>query len=106
MSRTHLLTGAGSGIGAVVAEQLLQRGDELVLLARSTERAHDLRADLPGATVLVADLSDAAAVELVADQLPASLDSVVHAAGVVELGPVATLPTAVWQEQLAVNLVA
>ena len=61
----------------------------LVLLARSTERAHDLRADLPDATVLVADLADAAAVEAVADQLPDSLDSVVHAAGVVDLGPVA-----------------
>ncbi len=37
--------------------------------------------------MLVADLADADAVEAVADQLPDSLDSVVHAAGVVELGP-------------------
>ena len=56
--------------------------------------------------MLVADLADAAAVEAVADQLPDSLDSVVHAAGVVELGPVAELTTDVWQSQLAVNLVA
>jgi len=103
---THLLTGAGSGIGAVLAERLLERGDSLVLLARSTERAHDLRADLPDATVLVADLADAAAVEGVAAQLPDALDSVVHAAGVVDLGPVAELTTEVWQAQLAVNLVA
>jgi short-subunit dehydrogenase len=103
---THLLTGAGSGIGAVLAERLLERGDALVALARSTERAHDLRADLPDATVLVADLADAAAVEAAAAQLPDALDSVVHAAGVVELGPVAELATEVWQEQLAVNLVA
>jgi len=103
---THLLTGAGSGIGAVLAERLLERGDSLVLLARSTERAHDLRADLPDATVLVADLADSAAVEGVAAQLPDALDSVVHAAGVVDLGPVAELTTEVWQAQLAVNLVA
>jgi short-subunit dehydrogenase len=103
---THLLTGAGSGIGAVLAERLLERGDSLVLLARSTERAHDLRADLPDATVLVADLAHAAAVEGVAAQLPDALDSVVHAAGVVDLGPVAELTTEVWQAQLAVNLVA
>lgn len=101
---THLVTGAGSGIGAVLAERLLERGDELVLLARSTERAHDLREELPGATVLVADLADAAALEAL--ELPESLDSVVHAAGVVELGPVAELATAAWQDQLAVNLVA
>jgi short-subunit dehydrogenase len=103
---THLVTGAGSGMGAVLAERLLERGDALVLLARSTERAHDLRSDLPDATVLVADLADPAAVEAVVDQLPDSLDSVVHAAGVVELGPLDSLSTAVWQEQLAVNLVA
>ena len=52
------------------------------------------------------DLADATAVEAVADQLPASLDSVVHAAGVVDLGPVASLPTDAWQSQLAVNLLA
>jgi short-subunit dehydrogenase len=103
---THLVTGAGSGIGAALAERLLERGDELVLLARSEERAHDLRAELAGATVLVADLADGAAVEAVADQLPDSLDSVVHAAGVVDLGPVGSLTTADWQSQVAVNLVA
>ena len=103
---THLLTGAGSGIGAALADRLLERGDDLVLLARSSERAHDLRADLPDATVLVADLADAAAVEAVSAQLPASLDSLVHAAGIVDLGPVAALTTEAWQSQLAVNLVA
>ena len=103
---THLLTGAGSGMGAVLADRLLERGDSLLLLARSTERAHDLRAELPDATVLVADLADAAAVEAVADQLPDSLDSVVHAAGIVDLGAVAELTTDAWQSQLAINLVA
>ena len=103
---THLITGAGSGMGAVLAERLLERGDSLLLLARSPERAHDLRAELPDATVLVADLADAAAVEAVADELPDALDSVVHAAGVVDLGPVAELTTDAWQAQLAINLVA
>jgi short-subunit dehydrogenase len=32
---THLLTGAGSGIGSALADALHSRGDELVLLARS-----------------------------------------------------------------------
>jgi short-subunit dehydrogenase len=103
---THLVTGAGSGIGAVLADRLVERGDDLVLLARSTGRAHDLRADVPGATVLVADLADPEAVERLAGQLPERLDSLVHAAGVVDLGPVAELPTTAWLEQLTVNLVA
>ncbi|WP_182523855.1 SDR family oxidoreductase [Nocardioides dongkuii] len=100
----HLVTGAGSGIGALLAERLRSRGDELVLLARSEARAADLGAAHPGASVLVADLADPAALEELA--LPGRLDSVVHAAGVVDLGPVAELSAASWQEQLAVNLVA
>ncbi|HCB06333.1 MAG TPA: short chain dehydrogenase [Nocardioides bacterium] len=101
---THLITGAGSGIGAVLAERLLERGDELVLLARSTERAHDLRADLPDATVLVADLERPESVESL--ELPDALDSVVHSAGIVELGPVAELSVDEWDTQLRVNLIA
>ena len=104
--RTHLVTGAGSGMGAVLADRLLERGDALVLVARSPERAHDLRAELPGATVLVADLADPSAVDAIADQLPDSLDSVVHAAGVIELGRVDSLSTEAWQSQLMVNLLA
>ncbi len=102
----HLLTGAGSGIGRVVAERLIERGDEVVLVARSTSRAHDLREDHPGATVLVADLARPDELESLAESLPETLDSLVNAAGVVDLGPVGDLGVAVWQEQLAVNLVA
>ena len=101
----HLVTGAGSGIGRVVAERLLERGEEVVLVARSAERAHDLRADHPGATVLVADLGNPDEVESLAGSLPEALDSLVNAAGVVDLGPLADLSVAVWQEQLAVNLI-
>jgi NAD(P)-dependent dehydrogenase (short-subunit alcohol dehydrogenase family) len=61
---------------------------------------------VPGATVLVADLADPSAIERLTDELPDRLDSLVHAAGVVDLGPVAELSTAAWQEQLAVNVVA
>ncbi|WP_323794307.1 SDR family oxidoreductase [Nocardioides sp.] len=101
---THLITGAGSGIGAVLAQRLLERGDDLVLLARSASRAAELAASYDGARTVVADLADPASVEGL--DLPASLDSVVHAAGVVELGAVADLGVASWLEQLTVNLVA
>lgn len=100
----HLVTGAGSGIGRIVAERLLERGDDVWLVARSTERAHDLREDLAGATVLVADLSFPESVESL--ELPGSLDSVVHAAGIVELGTLSDLSVDDWASQLRVNLVA
>jgi short-subunit dehydrogenase len=101
---SHLVTGAGSGIGRVLAQRLLERGDEVLVVARSDTRAEELAADLPGATVLVADLAWPESVEGL--KLPASLDSVVHAAGVVELGAVDELSVDDWASQLRVNLVA
>ena len=110
MTGTHLVTGAGSGIGACVAAMLQARGDTVVLLARSKERAAELSEHFGGAESLVADLTDpASAGDL---QLPESLDSVVHAAGVVELGHVEAHTAAQWRHQRAgshqvdVNLLA
>ena len=103
-TRTHLVTGAGSGIGAVLTQRLLERGDEVLVLARSAERAEELAADLPGASVQVADLAFPESVASL--PLPGSLDSVVHAAGVVDLGRVADLSVEAWVTQLTVNLVA
>ena len=101
---THLITGAGSGIGAEVTRSLHARGDDLVLLARSEDRAAELRTAYAGATVLVADLAWPESVAAL--ELPDELDSVVHAAGVVELGTVAELSVEDWATQLRVNLVA
>ena len=101
---THLITGAGSGIGAAMADLLHARGDDLVLLARSEQRAQELSERYDGAQTLVADLADVPS--LAALELPASLDSVVHAAGVVDLGPVAELSVDQWREHLDVNLLA
>lgn len=104
MTGTHLVTGAGSGIGALVAAALLERGDEVHVVARSEQRATELAAQLPGARTLVADLARPASVEALV--LPERLDSLVHAAGVVQLGTVAELSVQDWTEQVQVNLVA
>jgi short-subunit dehydrogenase len=105
---THLVTGAGSGIGASVARRLHERGDQLLLLARSEERAAALAREYDGAATLVADLSDPNGLErlLAGADLPDSLDSVLHVAGAVELSRVADLPVGQLREQLDVNLVA
>lgn len=103
---THLLTGAGSGIGAALAQRLHERGDQLWLLARSVERAAELGESFPGARTVVADLAEPSSVEALVGRLPERLDSLVHAGGVVELGTLAELSTAAWTEQVTVNLVA
>ncbi|GAA2132415.1 SDR family oxidoreductase [Kitasatospora kazusensis] len=104
----HLITGAGSGIGAVVAERLAERGENIWLFARNARRAAELRERFPTAQTLVADLADPAKLSwtLGHQELPVEIDSLLHIAGVVQLGEIGDLPVKAWQEQLNVNLVA
>lgn len=104
---THLLTGSGSGIGKALARRLCDRGDVLFLIARNEKRASELASGFEGAQVIVADLSDPAGLAdtLRSQPLPDRLESLVHLAGVVDLGSVADLSTDVWRETLDVNLV-
>lgn len=104
----HLITGAGSGIGAVLARRLLDRGDDVVAVARDVGRARQIAEALPGASTLVADLAQPGRLSwaLSKQSMPDRLDSLVHVAGVVDLGTVAELSPALWEQQLAVNLVA
>lgn len=100
----HLLTGAGSGIGAALATLLAARGDELWLVARNATRAGELAERFPEAQVLQSDLAEE--LDLSAWPLPERLDSLVHSAGVVELGPVSGLTAKSLQHQFMVNAAA
>ncbi|MGP3981066.1 SDR family oxidoreductase [Streptomyces sp. KR80] len=104
----HLITGAGSGIGAAVSARLAERGDELWLLARDAGRARELENRFPVARTIVGDLAapDKLSWALSHQELPDRLDSLLHIAGVVELGEVGELTPKAWNLQLAANLVA
>jgi NAD(P)-dependent dehydrogenase (short-subunit alcohol dehydrogenase family) len=71
---TAIITGATSGIGAETARVLAKRGARVVIPARSTKAAEDVRArivaECPGADVLVLplDLSSLASVRAFADR--------------------------------------
>ncbi|AZS84942.1 SDR family oxidoreductase [Streptomyces griseoviridis] len=105
---THVITGAGSGIGEAVAHRLHARGDDLVLHARDAGRAKELAAAFPGAKTLVGDLADPDKLSWAFSHqpLPERVDSLLHIAGVVDLGPVGDLTPKSWHHQLNVNLVA
>jgi short-subunit dehydrogenase len=65
-SRVVVITGASSGIGAAVGEQLANRGDQPVLVARRADRLNEV-AERCGAraTVIPADLADRSEVQRV-----------------------------------------
>jgi uncharacterized protein len=65
-NRTALITGASSGIGKAFAQELAKRGMNVVLVARSEDKLHQLSTDLNRAygiqaEVIVADLTQSGA---------------------------------------------
>lgn len=104
---THVITGAGSGIGAEVARRLLERGDTLYLLARNAGRAKELSEEFEGAHTLVGDLGEPERLSWAFGHqtLPGDVDSLLHVAGVVELGGVGETTPKTWNATLAANLV-
>lgn len=105
---THVITGAGSGIGAAVARRLHARGDDLVLVVRDAGRGKELTSEFPGSRALVADLTDPERISWAFSHqsMPEEVDSLLHIAGVVNLGQVGELTPKAWRNQLNVNLMA
>jgi NAD(P)-dependent dehydrogenase (short-subunit alcohol dehydrogenase family) len=108
MTKTAIVTGASSGIGAAVARRLLSEGWTVGLLARREEKLHEVAEDHPAAVVLPADVTDEGAVEAAFGRFVADagrLDLLFNNAGLFgTAGPLDELSIAMWREVVEVNL--
>ncbi|CAM2998583.1 SDR family NAD(P)-dependent oxidoreductase [Prescottella defluvii] len=109
--RTVVVTGAGSGIGASAARYAASLGMNVVLADISAERldavAADLRADGAAVLAVPTDVTDAAAVEALADAAYGEFGSVtllLNNAGLESLGFTWEVPADEWRRVIDVNL--
>jgi Short-chain dehydrogenases of various substrate specificities len=103
------VTGAGSGIGACVAEMLASRGHRVFGGAFNEQEATTL-ASVEGVTPIRIDVRDedsarAAATEVRSALAGRPLNAVLNIAGMITNGPVCDLPATEFANVLAVNLV-
>jgi meso-butanediol dehydrogenase / (S,S)-butanediol dehydrogenase / diacetyl reductase len=108
--RTALVTGAGSGIGAAVADRLVREGARVALMGRRRSALEDVAGRLPsGSTAVFAgDVTREADVQGAVDAAgrlgSGRLDVVVNNAGVGGAGSLAEVDLRTWRRTLAVNL--
>lgn len=104
-----LITGASQGIGAAIARELAQRGHNVILVARTTEKLDLLSQELGEkygieARSYPADLSDHDAVgKLISDMKDIRVDILVNSAGIASFGPLATADQEYESRQFALN---
>ena len=108
---TALVTGASSGIGRSLAEELARRGWTIVLVSRDQEALSALREALPGGghSTLVADLETDEGMDVVGARLADQTEPIalfVHAAGLGTTAPFPDAPLAEEEAMLRVNVLS
>jgi NAD(P)-dependent dehydrogenase (short-subunit alcohol dehydrogenase family) len=110
MNKTWLITGASSGLGRLMTERLLGRGDRVVATVRRREALDDLRQQHGDRlTVSVLELTDIAAIDAVVNDAFAHMgriDAVVSNAGYGLFGAAEEATDVQVAHQIAVNLTA
>ena len=84
-NKTILITGGTSGIGLELAEQLLQRGNTVIVTGRDQEKLDAATQALPGIHAFKSDVSDPGAIAALHDSVLAqfpTLDTLINNAGI------------------------
>lgn len=103
-SRTAVVTGASSGIGAATVRRLAGAGWHVVAAARRLDRLGRLAADLPGVRPQALDVTDPRSVDDLADAVPECDLLVANAGGAFDLDPVAVADVDTWARMYDVNV--
>jgi len=103
-----LVTGASTGIGKAYAQRLSRRGYSLVLVARDRARLEALAAELGGAEVLVADLTQSADLTRVEQKLESdpAISFFLNNAGIATVSPHLQTPVETIEKLIALNVTA
>lgn len=111
MTKTAVVTGASSGIGAATARRLVAEGYHVVAAARRRDRLDRLAAEVgvaegggPGITPVTLDVTSQESVDALAASLGRCDVLVNNAGGAIGLEPVAEADPADWQRMYEVNV--
>ncbi len=97
-----LIYGATGGIGAATAHKLAARGYSLHLAGRDADKLSALAAQL-NASHTVADVEDAAALDIVSAAAGPSLAGLVYAVGTINLKPLSRLTASDFERDFRIN---
>ncbi len=104
LTRTAVVTGASSGIGAATARALATDGFHVICAARRADRISELAAEI-GGTAVVCDVTDAASVASLAEAAGREVAVLVNnAGGALGLEPAEQADVEQWRQMYDVNV--
>jgi 3-oxoacyl-[acyl-carrier protein] reductase len=102
-----LVTGAGRGIGRAIALAFVREGADVVVLDRREDLASEVAREIGAKAAVTADVAVEDSVEAgvrAAQDALGGIDVLVNNAGIDTTSLVRDMPTAMWDEMMAVNL--
>jgi len=102
-TRTAVVTGASSGIGAATARRLAAEGFDVVCAARRTDRIEKLARQIAGRAITL-DVTSSESVAALAAAVPDCALLVNNAGGAIGLEPIAAADPADWQAMYDTNV--
>jgi len=102
-----VITGGGTGIGAAVADALVNEGARVTVMGRRLEPLEVITASIPGTRGITCDVIDPESVAAAFERAQAELgliDILINNAGAAETAPFHKMDIEHWRRMMAVNL--